>query len=127
MNNCIFCKIIKKEIPAKVIWENEEFIAFLDLFPKVKGHTLVIPKQHIDYVLDLNEETYSKLFLHSKHLAQKLHEVFKPKKVTIEVIGLEVAHVHVKLIPINSENDLKKEGERVSEEELDEVLSLIKG
>lgn len=108
MDNCVFDKIIKGELPAAKVWGNDEFLAFLSIRPIAPGHTLVIPKKHVDYIFDLDEETLGKLFIACKPIAQALKKTFKPVsgKVGILVAGLEVPHVHVNLVPINTEADL---------------------
>lgn len=106
--NCVFCKIIKGGIPAAKVWENEEFLAFLSIAPINPGHTLAIPKKHVDYIFDLDEETLGKLLVVSKPVAQAIKQAFSPKtgKVGIMVAGGEVAHVHLHLIPMDTERDL---------------------
>ncbi|MDO8639051.1 MAG: HIT family protein [Candidatus Daviesbacteria bacterium] len=108
MNNCIFCKIVNNQIPANKIWEDENFLAFLSIEPINPGHTLIIPKKHIDYIFDMDDEDLGELFITCKPIAQALEKAFKPAsgKIGIMVAGLEVPHVHVSLIPINSEGDL---------------------
>lgn len=108
MDNCIFCKIIRGEIPAAKVWENEEFLAFLTIAPINPGHTLVIPKKHEDYIFDLDDETLGKIMVVSKPIAKAIKKAFNPLtgKVGVMVAGGEVAHVHIHLIPMNSERDL---------------------
>jgi histidine triad (HIT) family protein len=102
----IFSKIIKGEIPCYKVAETNEFLAFLDVFPLVKGHTLVIPKTETDYIFDIDDDQYQKLFLFSKKIAKAIKEVVPCKKIGIAVVGLEVAHAHIHLIPVNEVNDL---------------------
>jgi histidine triad (HIT) family protein len=125
--NCIFCKIKNKEIPSYTIWEDDEHIAFLDAFPITKGQVLVIPKHHMDYIFDLGGEEYTRLFEKTKKVALMLQHSLNPKKVAIRVEGLEVPHVHVKLYPINSENDLVGKQYKATSEELEEVQKHIAG
>lgn len=108
MENCIFCKIIKGEIPAVKIWENEDFLTFLTISPINPGHTLVIPKKHVEYIFDLDDETLGKLIVISKPITKALKEAFQPLtgKIGIMVAGGEIAHVHLHLIPMNQERDL---------------------
>lgn len=101
MENCIFCKIAKGEIPSAKIWEDENFFAFLDISPVRPGHALVIPKKHEEYIFDLNNNDYSNLMLASKKVAELLKEKLNPKKVGMLVEGFGVEHVHVHLIPID--------------------------
>ncbi len=98
----IFTKIINGEIPSYKIAENEDFYAFLDINPNAKGHTLVVPKQEVDKIFDLDEKTYTGLMKFSRHIAQAIEKVIPCNRVGIAVIGLEVPHVHVHLIPLNS-------------------------
>ena len=101
----IFKKIIDKEIPCYKVAEDEQFLAFLDINPNAKGHTLCIPKKEIDDILDLDKETYKNLMLFSRKVAKSIKDVIQSKKIAISVIGLEVPHVHVHLIPINDMKD----------------------
>ena len=101
----IFSKIINGEIPCYRVAENDDFLAFLDISPNSIGHTLCIPKVEIDDILDLDKETYKNLMLFSRKVAKSIKKVIKCKKVAMSVIGLEVPHVHVHLIPINEMKD----------------------
>ena len=98
----IFSKIIYGEIPCYKVAENDEFLAFLDINPNSTGHTLCIPKIEVDDILDLDESTYKNLMLFSRKVAKSIKKVIECKKVSITVIGLEVPHVHVHLIPLNT-------------------------
>ena len=98
----IFSKIIDGEIPCYKVAENDEFLAFLDINPNSTGHTLCIPKIEVDDILDLDESTYKNLMLFSRKVAKSIKKVIECKKVSITVIGLEVPHVHVHLIPLNT-------------------------
>ena len=102
----IFTKIINEEIPCYKIAETEKFIAFLDINPLVKGHTLVVPKVEVDYIFDLENQLLSELFLFSKSVAKKIKKAIPCDRVGISVVGLEVPHAHVHLIPINQVNDM---------------------
>jgi histidine triad (HIT) family protein len=97
----IFTKIINNQIPCYKVAENDDFIAFLDINPNVRGHTLCIPKKEIDDYLDLDDETFKDLMYFSKKVAIAIKNVIKCKKVGLTLIGIEVPHVHVHLIPIN--------------------------
>lgn len=101
----IFTKIINQEIPSYKIAENDSFYAFLDINPNAKGHTLVIPKKPVDKLFDLDEETYAGLFSYARKIAQAIEKVIPCNRVGLSVIGLEVPHAHVHLIPLNSMND----------------------
>jgi histidine triad (HIT) family protein len=102
----IFTKIIRGEIPCFKILEDEKFLAFLDVRPITKGHTLVIPKQEIDYFFDLDSETLSGLMLFAKQAAKMIEKKVSCKRIGVMVAGLEVPHVHVHLVPISSVQDL---------------------
>tara|TARA_B100000780_G_scaffold272657_1_gene235172 strand:- start:6799 stop:7191 length:393 start_codon:yes stop_codon:yes gene_type:complete len=102
----IFTKIVKGEIPAFKIAEDEHFLAFLDVFPLAKGHVLVIPKQEIDSIFDLSDENYTMLWLFAKTTAKALKMAIPCKRVGIAVIGLEVPHAHIHLIPLQSVEDI---------------------
>lgn len=102
----IFTKIINGEIPCHKVAEDEHFLAFLDINPLAKGHTLVIPKKEVDYIFDLNDETLSSMILFAKKVAKAIDKSFKCNRVGIAVIGLEVPHAHIHLAPINGIHDL---------------------
>jgi histidine triad (HIT) family protein len=97
----IFTKIINGEIPCYKIAETEDFIAFFDINPNAKGHTLCVPKKEVDKVFDLDEETYTKLMAFARKVALALRQVVECKRIGMAVVGLEVPHVHVHLIPLN--------------------------
>jgi len=118
----IFSKIVSGEIPSHKIAENEEFLAFLDVFPIAKGHTLVIPKKEVDYIFDLDDDTYSRLFLFAKSLVPALQKTVHCLRIGISVIGLEVPHVHIHLIPLNSMSDADFSKKiKISQDELAEL------
>jgi histidine triad (HIT) family protein len=102
----IFSKIIAGEIPSYKIAENEKFFAFLDIFPLTEGHTLVVPKKEIDHFFDVPDEYLSELLLFAKPIAKAIEASFNCNRVGISVIGLEVPHAHMHLVPINSADDL---------------------
>ena len=101
----IFTKIINHEIPCYKVAEDENFLAFLDINPNARGHTLCIPKQEVDDVLDLDVDSYKRLMLFSRKVAKSMRNVIECEKIAISIIGLEVPHVHVHLIPINEMRD----------------------
>ena len=103
----IFTKIIKGEIPSYKIAENENFIAFLDVNPNAKGHTLCIPKQEINKIFDLNEDLYIGLMQFSRKIAIALEKAVPCKRIGMAVIGLEVPHAHVHLIPLNEMDEMR--------------------
>jgi histidine triad (HIT) family protein len=102
----IFTKIINREISSYIIEENDDFIAFLDMFPLAQGHTLVIPKKQVDYIFDLDDETYSRLWEFAKNISDKVNLAINCKRVGVAVIGLEVPHAHIHLVPLNSVEDI---------------------
>ncbi|MFO8067185.1 MAG: HIT family protein [Bacteroidales bacterium] len=102
----IFTKIVNGEIPTYKVAENEDFLAFLDINPLAKGHTLVIPKKEIDYIFDIEDEMYQNLFLFAKKVATSICKCVKCKRVGMAVIGLEVPHAHIHLVPIHSIYDI---------------------
>ncbi len=103
----VFTKIISGELPAYKIHENDKFISFLDVNPNAKGHTLCVPKQEVDKLFDLDEELYLELMLYSRKVALALEKSVECKRVGLSVIGLEVPHVHVHLIPLNTMEDAR--------------------
>jgi len=127
MNNCIFCKIVKGEVPSIKVWEDAEHIAILDRTPITKGHTLLIPKKHSEYLFDLNDKEYSKLMLSAKKLAKLLKEKLKPKRIGLALEGFGVPHIHLHLVPINHGNELNPEKAKpMSQEELNKIAEIIK-
>jgi histidine triad (HIT) family protein len=123
----LFTRIINGEIPCYKIAENNLFIAFLDILPVAKGHTLVVPKKEIDYIFDLPNEELQALNLFAKEVARKIQAVIPCKKIGVSVIGLEVPHAHMHLIPINHIHDMNFEKERLkfSTEEYTELCEAI--
>jgi histidine triad (HIT) family protein len=109
----IFSKITSGEIPAFKVAETEKFLAFLDVRPLVKGHVLCIPKQEVDYIFDMSDDLYAELMLFAKIVAKGLKKVVECKKIGISVIGLEVPHAHVHLIPMNTIADMSFTAERI--------------
>jgi histidine triad (HIT) family protein len=123
----IFTKIIQGEIPCYKIAEDENFIAFLDITPIVKGHVLVVPKQECDKIFDVNIETLSKWLVFAQPIAKAIEKTFPCKRCGISVIGLEVPHAHMHLVPINSANDLNFTRDKLtlSMEEMKEIQHAI--
>ena len=109
----LFTRIINGEIPCYKIAENELFIAFLDILPVAKGHALVVPKKEIDYIFGLPDEELQALNVFAKEVARKIQAVIPCKKIGVSVIGLEVPHAHMHLIPINNIHDMNFEKERL--------------
>lgn len=102
----IFSKIVAGEIPAYKVAEDDHFLAFLDIFPLQEGHTLVIPKQEVDYLFDLDEQTYTGLQQFGRRVALAIGKAVPCKRVGVAVIGLEVPHAHIHLVPINHTDDI---------------------
>ncbi|QCR25000.1 HIT family protein [Pontibacter sp. SGAir0037] len=127
MEQSIFSKIVNGQIPAYKIAEDERYLAFLDVFPTTKGHTLVIPKQQIDYIFDLEDELYLGLMAFAKKVATAIEKAVPCARIGMAVVGLEVPHAHVHLIPINSMQDMNfANKQQYSKEEFEEVLEKIK-
>ncbi len=123
----IFSKIIAGEIPSYKVAENERFYAFLDINPLSPGHTLVVPKNETDYIFDLDGEEYSSLFLFAQKVAKGIKEAIPCKRVGIAVIGMEVPHAHIHLVPLNNESDLNfgKSRFRATPDEMSGIAALI--
>ena len=123
----IFTKIISGEIPSYKIYEDENYLAFLDINPNALGHTLCIPKKEIDEIFDLDDHTLSGLMIFSKKVAKAIKKAVVCKRVGISVIGLEVPHVHVHLIPINKMDDMLFESKiHLKQDEFTEIMKKIK-
>lgn len=124
----IFTKIVNGEIPSHTVAENDEFLAFLDITPIRKGHVLVIPKIETDYIFDLTDDSLGSIFVFAKEVATKIKTVFPCKKVGVTVIGLEVPHAHIHLVPMNTLSDMNfaQEKLKLSNEELGEIALKIK-
>lgn len=123
----IFSRIVAGEIPCYKVAEDDKYFAFLDINPLAKDHTLVIPKQEVDYYFDLDDETLAGMTIFAKRVAHKIKEQTGCKKVAMVVLGLEVAHAHIHLIPMNSENDVdfRREKLKLSPEEFAEIASSL--
>lgn len=123
----IFSKIVAGQIPCYKIAENKHYLAFLDVFPLKKGHVLVIPKKEVDYIFDLDHATYSGLMDFSKDIAAAIKKAIPCNRVSMHVVGLEVPHAHVHLIPINTMNDCNFANEKLkfSKEKFEETARLI--
>jgi histidine triad (HIT) family protein len=124
----IFSKIVAGDIPAHIVAETNEFLAFLDVNPLVEGHLLVIPKKEIDYIFDMDDESYFGLTLFAKIVAGGLKDAFPCEKVGVAVIGLEVPHVHIHLIPMNRVDDMNFSRPKLTptQEELEVAAAKIK-
>ena len=123
----IFSRIVKGEIPCYKIAEDERFFAFMDINPVQKGHTLVIPKREDDYIFNLTDDEIGAMMVFAKKVAKAIEKAVPCKRIAVAVIGLEVPHAHIHLIPITQEGDMdfKKEHVKMSEEEFKEVQKRI--
>lgn len=123
----IFSKIIKGEIPCYKIAENDNFFAFLDIRPMAKGHVLVIPKHETDYLFDLDDDVLSEMIVYSKTIAKAIQRAVPCKRIGLMVIGMEVPHAHIHLIPINAERDMNLSNPRLklSEDEFQQITKDI--
>lgn len=124
----IFSRIVSGEIPSYKVAENDQFLAFLDVFPLVEGHTLVIPKKEIDLIWDIDDETLAQLHIFSKMVALKVKKAIPCRRIGMSVIGLEVPHAHIHLIPMNSVSDMdfSRPKIKVTEERMMELAQRIK-
>ena len=128
MSDSIFTKIIKGEIPCYKIAEDDRFIAFLDVFPIKKGHTLVVPKAQIDYLFDLDDSLLSDLMIFAKKVAQKMERAISCERIGIAVIGLEVPHAHIHLVPLDTVGDIdfSQPKLQLSAKEMNEIADSIR-
>lgn len=124
----IFSKIVNREIPAHIVAETDKFMAFLDVFPLVHGHTLVIPKAEIDYLFDINDTELGEMMVFAKHVSQAVKQAFPCKRIGVAVIGLEVPHAHIHLVPLHTMNDINFSQPKLkpTQEELAADLAKIK-
>jgi len=123
----IFSKIVSNEIPSYKVYENENFLAFLDINPLKKGHTLVIPKIEVDYIFDLESKEYQELWNFAKLVANGMKRVIKCERISIVVMGLEVPHAHIHLIPLDSMQDIDFSQPKLnlSSDQMNKIASLI--
>lgn len=124
----IFTKIINRDIPGHIVAEDDNFIAFLDINPLKEGHTLVVPKTEVDYVFDLDHQTLAGLFSFSKRVAKAIKAVVECERIGVSVIGIEVPHAHVHLIPIDHVDDMNFSNMKssFSKEEMEQMATKIK-
>lgn len=127
MEETVFTKIVKGEIPCYKIAENDKFFAFLDISPIAKGHTLVITKMQNDYIFDLPDDMLGEMMIFAKKIAAGIKKAIPCNRIGVAVIGIDVPHNHIHLVPINGVGDLNFKGERVklSEEEFKEIAAAI--
>jgi histidine triad (HIT) family protein len=125
----IFSRIVNNEIPAYKVAEDEKFLAFLDISPVTKGHTLVIPKKEVDYLFDLDDDLYAGLHLFAKKVAAGIKKAVNCKKVGVLVLGLEVPHAHLHLIPMQKEADVMNFANpiKLEQQEFEEIREKIAG
>lgn len=123
----IFTKIINREIPGYIVHEDERFIAFLDINPLVVGHTLVVPKKEIDFIFDLDDDTLAAMNVFAKKVALAVRKAIQCKRIGVAVIGLEVPHTHIHLVPMNVTDDLNFTRPKLkpSKEELEKAAEKI--
>ena len=123
----IFSRIVAGEIPCYKVAENDRFFAFLDIAPLAKGHTLVIPKREVDYFYDLEDDELQEMIVFAKQIAKKIQATTQCKKVATVVLGLEVPHAHIHLVPMNTENDVdfRKEKLKLTPEEFAEIAAAL--
>lgn len=123
----VFSRIVSGEIPSWKVAEDEHFYAFLDINPLVEGHTLVIPKKEVDYLFDLDEETYTGLWQFAARVAAAVRAAVPCKRVGVAVLGMEVPHAHIHLVPLRSEGDMdfRKEKQQLSPERFAEIAGAI--
>ena len=123
----IFTKIVQGEIPCYKVAEDENYLAFLDIFPLKKGHVLVIPKKEVDYLFDLDTTTYNGLWAFAKKVAHGLEKAIACKRIGIAVLGMEVPHAHIHLVPLDHEGDLSFSNPKLkfSQEEFKEIAQEI--
>ncbi|MDX1446567.1 HIT family protein [Lishizhenia sp.] len=124
----IFTKIINNEIPSHKVAENDEFLAFLDIQPLSEGHVLVVPKEEVDYIFDIEDDLLGRMMQFAKSVARKMDKAFDCNRIGVSVVGLEVPHAHIHLIPINSVQDMNfsKDKLNYSQEELKAIAEKIK-
>ncbi len=124
----IFAKIVAGEIPAYKVAESNDYLAFLDINPLTEGHVLVIPKKETDYIFDINDEEYMGMWVFAKIVAQGIKQAFPCQKVGVAVVGLEVAHAHIHLIPLNHVHDMNFERAKLklSEDSLNTIADTIR-
>jgi histidine triad (HIT) family protein len=124
----IFSKIISREIPGHIVAETEDFVAFLDIMPLVVGHTLVVPKKEVDYIFDMDDDSLASIHVFAKRVAKAVRSAVPCKRIGVSIIGLEVPHAHIHIVPMNSADDVNFTRPKLkpSAEELATVAAKIK-
>ncbi len=126
MNRCIFCQIIKNELPSHKLWENESFLAFLTLGSLNRGHTLLVTKKHVDYIFDLEEPFFAEIFQTAKQLSKPLKKAMAAKRIGVIIEGFTVPHVHIHLVPLHYEDEIDpRRVKRMTDIELAETAEQI--
>jgi histidine triad (HIT) family protein len=126
-SECIFCRIATNKASAQKLWEDKNFLAFLDIKPINPGHTLLIPKKHFEYIFDLSEPLYSEIFQRAKRLSKPLRAAMEAKRIGVIIEGFGVVHLHLHLVPINKSGELLRKGaEGVTEDEFSQVAAKIR-
>lgn len=125
--NCIFCDIIKRKKEDYIVWEDENYLLLLNIKTKIPGTTMLIPKQHVDYIFDLPEETYTGLFQRAKELAPKIKKIFNAQRIGLFSSGFEVPHVHLFLVPMSGPHQFIRQEDTIDleKEELQELQEKI--
>lgn len=123
----VFSKIVAGEIPCYKVAEDEKFLAFLDINPLVEGHTLVIPKKEVDYIFDLDSDTYSGLMVFARKVAKAIKSTIDCKRVGVAVLGMEVPHAHIHLVPLRKESDLNFSNPKIelTNDEMNKIANKI--
>ncbi len=116
MADCVFCKISSKDIGAHTIWEDDKFIAFLDVNPVNPGHVLIIPREHISYIFDLEEPGYTEIFQVAKKLSLPLKNATEAKRIGLAIEGFGVDHLHLHLVPVNTGGELNPERAQIADD-----------
>ena len=128
ISQSIFTRIINRELPSQIVCENEDNIAFLDINPLKKGHTLIVPKIEVDNIFDLNDSSYNSLFSFAKKVAINMKKKIHCNRIGVSVVGLDVPHAHIHLIPINSFDDMNfnKSPLKLTDDEMYNICELLK-
>ena len=127
MEDCLFCKIIKGEIPSYKIWEDRNFFAFLHINPINPAHTILVLRKHLGYIFDLEEPLYSEIFKTAKELSEPLKRAVGAKRIALAIEGFLIPHVHIHLVPVNKVNDLDpNRAKKANPEELSNMAEKIK-
>ena len=127
-SDCKFCLIAQRKVQDYVIWEDEQFIAFLEIHPAKQGHCLLIPKKHVDYFFELDEELYTKLFSIAKKLSEPMRKAMNAKRIGIAVVGFDIPHAHLHLVPLHGSNELFDSSKfyKAKPEELKEIQGKLR-